>query len=136
MWPLLLVSSLLGSPVNYHNYDLDSPVQDTILCGFKQDILLVLTQSHSVYRSDDSGFTWKQLRSLLMREGRAHADSPRTIGDVLSLQVSPVDKKLLVMLGSKGINWFSDDCGTNIWAPLKALQSPTTSRCFCIIFPN
>jgi len=117
MWPFFLLAGLgTESQVDSSTYELDSPVQDTLLCGYKQDILLVLTQNHSVYRSDNSGFSWKHLKSLLMREGRAHADSPRTIGEVLSLQVSPVDPHLLVMLGSRGINWFSDDCGDTIWA--------------------
>lgn len=117
MWPLLTLMGLASElQVDSSTYGLDSPVQDTVMCGFKQDVLLILTQAHSVYRSDNSGFSWKQLKSLLMREGRANADSPRTIGEVVSLQVSPVDKHLLVMLGSKGINWFSDDCGNTIWA--------------------
>ena len=35
------------------------------------------------------------------------------------IKISPVDKNLIFFLGSKGINWYSEDCGET----LKALNN-------------
>ena len=120
MWSLLCLAATWALPtsdrVEYQLVELDSPVQDSLFCGTDLDVILVLTLKNSVYRSENGGFAWRQLKEILVRQGRATSGDPRSIGKVVSLQLSPVDKRLVVMLGSKGINWLSDDCGKTIWA--------------------
>lgn len=117
---LLLFSLVAASPntdtVELQALDLDSPVVDVLFCGPENDITLTLTQKHSVYRSENKGFSWRLLQNILEREGMVHAEDAKGMGQVTKLMQSPVDKRLIVMLGSKGINWFSDDCGKSVWA--------------------
>ena len=120
MWLLLCFGCVWAlarvDTVEYQVVELDSPVQDSLFCGSEEDIILVLTMKNSVYRSENGGFSWRQLREILVREGRSRSGDLKSIGQVISLQLSPVDKRLVVMLGNKGINWLSDDCGKTIWA--------------------
>ena len=113
--------------------DLDSPVTDVLFCGADSEVLLALTQKRSVYRSENKGFSWRLLQNILEREGMAQAEDTKSIGQVTNLKKSPVDPRLVVMLGSKGINWFSDDCGKSIWAlnygrPIYDFQFHPTKR--------
>lgn len=40
----------------------------------------------------------------------------KKIGKISSIVRSPVDKKLIIFLGTHGINWISENCGTNVKA--------------------
>jgi len=116
----LLLSLVAAAPntdtVELQALDLDSAVTDVLFCGAESEVLLALTQKRSVYRSENKGFSWRLLQTILEREGMAQAADTKSMGQVTSLKKSPVDPKLVAMLGSKGINWFSDDCGRSIWA--------------------
>lgn len=117
---LLLLFLASASPntdtVELQALDLDSPVADVLFCGSESEVMLALTQKRSVYRSENKGFSWRLLQSILEREGMVHAEDSKSMGQVTKLLLSPVDKRLIVMLGNKGINWFSDDCGKSVWA--------------------
>ena len=134
---LLLLTLAVADPntdlVERQALDLDSPVVDVQFCGVDGEVMLALTQKHSVYRSENKGFSWRQLQNILEREGMVHVEDSKSMGQVASLLVSPVDKRLVAMLGNKGINWFTDDCGKSIWAlnygrPIYDFQFHPTQR--------
>ena len=117
---LLLVSLTSAAPnvdtVEFQSNELDSPIQNVLFCGADNEVMLGLTKKRSVYRSENKGFSWRPLQTILQREGTAQAEAGQNLGQVTTIKQSPVDPRLVVMIGSKGINWFSDDCGKSIWA--------------------
>lgn len=103
--------------VDFKLQDLDSNPLDLIFCGNAKDTVIVLTEKNSLYRSDDHGFTWKKLNDVLMHTGKAELEESETeIGQVSKIIESPVDKSLLIFLGSHGINWIGEDCGRKVKA--------------------
>lgn len=88
-------------------------------CGNDNEVILVLSDRGSVFRSRDKGATWKRLQNTLAKTGSQVADPDQEIGGVASMMQSPVDDALVVFIGSNGINWITDDCGAN----LRALNS-------------
>ena len=48
--------------IDYNRYDLDGPVADMLWCGSKNEVILVLTDQGTVYRSRDRGGSWKRLQ--------------------------------------------------------------------------
>jgi hypothetical protein len=103
--------------VNFKLIELDSPPQDITWCGSSKDTVLVLTERNSLYRSDDKGFSYKKLNDVLTHTGKQELEeSDNEIGKVSKILESPVDKSLVVFLGTHGINWVGEDCGRKIKA--------------------
>lgn len=44
---------------------MDGLVRDLMWCGSDDEIILVLTDKGSVYRSRDNGYTWKRLQGII-----------------------------------------------------------------------
>lgn len=60
--------------IDYNKYELDSPVSDMLWCGNNNEVILVLSNKGSVYRSRDRGTTWKKLQSIMASIGTKVAD--------------------------------------------------------------
>ena len=119
---VLTILTLIGltyaaGTVNLKVQGLDSSPSDLVWCGSQRDTVLVLTENFSVYRSDDKGFTWKKMNDILTHTGKNELeDNENEIGKVSRLIESPLDKNLIIFLGTHGINWVSEDCGRKIKA--------------------
>lgn len=116
----VLLGLACGKPnvdtVEFQINELDSSVQSMTFCGLDNEVMLALTKKRSLYRSENNGFSWRPLQTILQREGLTQLEAGKTLGQVSHIKLSPVDARLVVMIGNKGINWFSDDCGKSIWA--------------------
>jgi len=114
---LVIIQSAYSGSVDYKSFDIDSTPKDLVWCGSTRDTVFVLTETNSLYRSDDKGFTWKKLNDILMNTGKDQLDpEDNEIGKVTEIILSPVDKNLIIFLGTHGINWVSQDCGRKIEA--------------------
>jgi hypothetical protein len=106
-----------GGIVNFKLTDLDSSAMDLVWCGNAKDTLIILTEKNSLYRSDDKGFSFKKLNDVLMHTGKQELEeNEKEIGKVSRILESPVDKSLLIFLGTHGINWTGEDCGRKVKA--------------------
>ena len=56
--------------VDFKLTDLDSPPLDLVWCGSGHETVLVLTETNSLYRSDDKGFSFKKLNDVLIHTGK------------------------------------------------------------------
>lgn len=66
-----------------------------------------------MYWSPDQGLTWQKKEEYFEIDKIAKKD----IGTIFDMDMSPIDKNLVFFMGSKGINWLSEDCG-NTFKPL------------------
>ncbi len=55
--------------VDFKIFEIDSAVSDIIFCGSNHEIIFVLTEVNSVYRSSNKGFTWTKLNDILHAKG-------------------------------------------------------------------
>lgn len=60
--------------VDFNRVEIDSTVQDLLWCGGSNEIILILTQKGTVYRSRDRGLTWKKMQNALNLSGQKVAD--------------------------------------------------------------
>jgi hypothetical protein len=103
--------------VNFKLTELDSTPTNLIWCGTHRDTVLILTEKNSVYRSDDLGFNFKKLNDILQHTGKQELEEQdNEIGKVSRIIESPVDKSLVIFLGTHGINWIGEDCGRKVRA--------------------
>merc|ERR1712032_1062269 len=83
---------------------------------------------------EDKGFNYRLLNSILTSTGKEQLDeNENEIGRVSRILQSPVDKSLLIFLGTHGINWIGEDCGRRIKAlnhgrKIKEFQFHPTER--------
>jgi hypothetical protein len=66
--------------IDYNRYDLDGPVADMMWCGAKNEVILVLTELGTVYRSRDRGGSWKRLQQVMSQVGGQVADQDQEVG--------------------------------------------------------
>ena len=48
-------------------------------CGTNNDVILVLTEKGTVYRSRDRGYSWKKLQGLIGKVGQSVADQGQEV---------------------------------------------------------
>jgi hypothetical protein len=114
---ILSVNLIAAGTVDFKSFDLDSTPRDIVWCGSTRDTVFVLSETNSLYRSDDKGFSWKKLNDIMINTGKEQLDPEENeIGKVQEIIISPVDKNLVIFLGTHGINWVSQDCGRKIEA--------------------
>ncbi|KAL4482775.1 hypothetical protein ABPG72_022335 [Tetrahymena utriculariae] len=108
-------SSVIGNPSS-----LDSPLQDIQWCGensSNDNMVVLLTQKGSVYRSEDRGASWIKMVDSFARVGvNVKMDLSSNVGIVTQMIASPIDSNEIVFMGSDGINWITADCGVTIQA--------------------
>ena len=91
-----LVSSQSSSSLVYHTSKFDSPPEDLIWCGKNDEIIILLTETSSVYRSKDKGITWEKLNPTLIDDAKNIRENKKDkIGKVAKMFQSPVDPTLI-----------------------------------------
>jgi len=91
---------------------LDAPLIDITWCGPKKNVIFMLTEASTLYKSVDDGFTGHALTDHLKKLGRAElAGQNVQVGQVSRILQSPVDKSLLLIVGTEGVSWITEDCG-------------------------
>ena len=112
LFNISFINTLLNGKVEYSMSDIDSKVKEIVWCGNSNEVLLALTEMDSLYISDNKGFMWKKLNDLITHTAKTELeDQENEIGKVSKILLSPVDKNLVIFLGTHGINWISHDCG-------------------------
>ena len=130
----LLYTLIFSYSVDYHLTSLDSPPEDLIWCGNARDTIFILTETSSVYKSTDKGFSWKNLNDEFSSTAELERESPTDkLGKVSRMIHSPVDKSLIIFLGSEGFSWIVEGCGNSIRAlfqgrPIKEFIFHPTER--------
>ncbi len=85
--------------IDYKFAELDSTPVDLVWCGNSKEVVLVLTETNGLFRSDDKGFTWKKLNDVFVKTGTKELEeNENEIGQVSRILESPVDKTLVVFL--------------------------------------
>ena len=54
---------------------MDSPIHDMMWCGTSNEVILVLSNAGTVYRSRDRGQGWKKLQGLMAQTGNEVKDN-------------------------------------------------------------
>ena len=58
---------------------MDGLVRDIMWCGSNNDVILVLTEKGTVYRSRDRGYSWKKLQGLIGKVAQGVADQGQEV---------------------------------------------------------
>ncbi|MCQ2817742.1 MAG: hypothetical protein MJ252_10800 [archaeon] len=112
-----LFSFIISKEVSHKLFQMDSVPDNIIWCGPSKRDIFVLTQTNSVYKSSDKGFSWKNLTPTFMEKATQELGKEEgKIGKVTTMLHSPVDKSLIVFLGNEGFSWYIEGCGENIRA--------------------
>ena len=103
--------------IEFTKFEFDSIPIDLAWCGIQNEVIIILTSKHSIYRSIDKGMHWSLLNDIFKNTGMNELEeTSNEIGQISSIVQSSADKNLLIFLGSSGINWISENCGENIRA--------------------
>lgn len=104
-----IMGSLDMANLELSHFVTDSEIKELIWCGTNNQVLLILSEDHTVYHSPDQGKNWEKKDSYLNLGNQNVAQSK--IGKVFTIKASPIDSNLVFFLGDQGINWLSEDCG-------------------------
>lgn len=63
----------------FHLSHLDSMLSDILWCGGSQEIVLVLSDNGSVYRSTDKGFKWNKMIEIFQKTGYVEIESGENV---------------------------------------------------------
>jgi len=66
---LTIISYIFCGEIDTKSYIIDSPLKEMIWCGDSRETVLVLTETNSLYRSEDKGFNWRPLNGILTHTG-------------------------------------------------------------------
>lgn len=106
-WGFLLffcVFSADDEKIEYKQLELDSGVDTVLYCGGKKDTIIVVAEDRTVFRSENSGYSWKEIQ--VGKDG----------WKLKRLVISKADNKLIAFLGNEGHNWYSEDCGKSLFS--------------------
>lgn len=70
----LITYILSAGTIDTKKFNLDASPRDLIWCGNSRETVLLLTENNSLYRSDDKGFNWRMLNSILTSTGKDQLD--------------------------------------------------------------
>ena len=99
-----------GSSVTINETYLDAPVDDIYWCGPHKNIIFLVTNIGTLYRSDDSGLTFMREDDFLNKQ----SGSSVKFGAIKTIDFSPHDKNIVTFINGKGGFWISKDCGRSI----------------------
>ena len=93
----------------------DSEVTRMFWCGTGTNIILGQTMKGQIYRSTDNGQTWEYKHDYENLEGISQLDKKqiKKASKIAEIVPSPVDSNLVFLIGASGVNWVSEDCGSN-----------------------
>ena len=66
---------------------LDSILSDILWCGGSKEIVLILSDNGSVYRSTDKGFKWNKLTEVFQRAGYVELEKGENVKIPLFFQI-------------------------------------------------
>ena len=114
------ISSVSQGNVEFKRFEMDSTIVEIIWCGNQHETVFAHSELSSLYRSDDKGFTWTKLNDIITNTAKSELEeNEHEVGKISKILLSPVDKNLVIFLGTHGINWISTDCGRH---DIKALN--------------
>jgi hypothetical protein len=65
----MVISVYLAALPDFRLSEVDSAVNDVLWCGSSRDVIFVLTELNSVYKSEDKGFSWTKLNDAFHKQG-------------------------------------------------------------------
>lgn len=100
----------------------DGLMQELIWCGESNQVVIIRTETNSVYRSDNRGVNFKKITKHMQKVADEIVDNSGEIGDVTNMIKSEADDNTVVFVGSKGVIWVSNNCGATMTAVNKDFQ--------------
>ncbi|PHJ19881.1 sortilin, partial [Cystoisospora suis] len=97
-------ANVANKKVSVSEVSFDSHVEDIQWCGADHRTILLKTRRGRLYRSKDGGKTWMEITDLL----KPSEGSQETVA-VDTVMVSPVDKTIVLIVGSKRNHFISED---------------------------
>ncbi|KFH09097.1 putative sortilin, partial [Toxoplasma gondii VAND] len=97
-------ASYANKKVSVSEVSFDSHIEDIQWCGTDHRTILLKTRRGRLYRSQDGGKSWTEITDLLKSSEAATG----TVA-VDSIIVSPVDKRVVLIVGSKRNHFISED---------------------------
>lgn len=93
----------------------ESEITKMYWCGQSTNIILGQTVKGQIYRSTDDGETWEYKHDYDKLEGVGQLDKKnvKKASKIAEIVPSPVDTNLVFLIGASGVNWVSEDCGSN-----------------------
>mmetsp|Transcript_41986 Transcript_41986/g.119158 ORF Transcript_41986/g.119158 Transcript_41986/m.119158 type:complete len:241 (-) Transcript_41986:1239-1961(-) len=114
---LVACTCVSGQKVSVTEVSVDSAVEDIKWGGADHSVVLLKTIKGRLYRSTDSGKQWYDItNSLVLSETEPGA--PATAITVDSMLINPVDKNIVLVVGTKHSHFISNDAGRT-WRRLK-----------------
>lgn len=92
--------------VKTSSFNLANPAIDILWCGPNSEFMIVHTIKGEVYQSSDNGSTWKNKHSQRNKNEQNMIPTSHRISMII---LSPVDPKVVYFIGTKGVNWVSED---------------------------
>tara|TARA_B110000285_G_C15127131_1_gene620999 strand:- start:2747 stop:3019 length:273 start_codon:yes stop_codon:yes gene_type:complete len=68
------VQAVNTDKVSFNIFEIDNKLIDILWCGNTNEVILVQTDSGTIYRSRDKGDSWKKLHSMMKQSGSAVLD--------------------------------------------------------------
>jgi len=80
------VQAVNTDKVSFNIFEIDNKLIDILWCGNTNEVILVQTDSGTIYRSRDKGDSWKKLHSMMKQSGSAVLDEGQdSIGRVQNM---------------------------------------------------
>lgn len=104
-----------SSNIKKYNQATESEIVKMMWCGSSTNIILGQTVKGQIYRTTDSGQTWEFKHDYDKLDGVGQLDKKnvKKASKIAEIVPSPVDSNLLFLIGAAGVNWVSEDCGSN-----------------------
>ena len=83
--------------IEFTKFEFDSIPIDLAWCGTQNEVIIILTSKHSIYRSIDKGMHWSLLNDIFKNTGMNELEeTSNEIGQISSIVQSSADKNLLI----------------------------------------
>lgn len=102
---MLLSHAANTDMIDYNKYEIDANVNDMMWCGNQNEVILVLTQRGTVYRSRDRGSSWKKLQSVMAQAGSQVADPEQEVSDIRLYLRFPVGITVVYHIFLPCVDW-------------------------------
>ncbi|KAL8429508.1 hypothetical protein ACSSS7_006552 [Eimeria intestinalis] len=103
----LAAAPIINKKVSVSEVSFDSHIEDLQWCGDDHRTILLKTRKGRLYRSKDGGKTWMEITDLLKTDDSGSG----TAIAVDSIMISPVNKSIIVIVGTHRNHFVSEDAG-------------------------